>query len=82
MLFLVAFPFGGHSAAALVHLAFFLCLPLLLLCFGRRFDLVPAASFAAILVFVSPVFGLTGSSAYNDAALVTLTFAVFYTLEV
>jgi 4-amino-4-deoxy-L-arabinose transferase-like glycosyltransferase len=78
----VAFAFGGHSAAALVHLSFLICLPLLILCYGRRFNLVPASVFAAVLVFVSPVFGLTGSAAYNDAALVTCSFAVFYCLEV
>jgi hypothetical protein len=81
MLFLVAFSFGAHSSAALVHLAFFVSLPLLILCYGRRFNVVPASVFAAILVFASPVFGLTGSSAYNDAALVTYSFAVFYCLN-
>jgi hypothetical protein len=81
MLFLVAFAFGAHSAAALVHLAFFVCLPLLILCYGRRFNVVPASVFANIVIFVSPVFGLTGSSAYNDAALVTCSFAVFYLLQ-
>jgi hypothetical protein len=82
VLFLFAFSFGRHSAAALVHLAFFAALPLLIVSYGRRFHLIPASVFAAILVFASPVFGLTGSSAYNDAALVTLSFAVFYCLQV
>lgn len=82
MLFLVAFAFGAHSSAALVHFSFFLALPLLILCYGRRFDLVPASVFAAAIVFLSPVFGLTGTSAYNDVALATLSFAVFYLLQV
>jgi hypothetical protein len=30
---------------------------------------------------VSPVFGITGTAAYNDSALVTSTFAVFYLLQ-
>lgn len=81
LLFLVAFAFGAHSAAALVHLAFFVSLPLMLLCYGRRFRMIPASVFAAIVVFASPLFGLTGSSAYNDAALVTCSFAVFYALN-
>jgi hypothetical protein len=81
MLFLVAFAFGAHSSAALVHLAFFVSLPLLILCYGRRFNLIPASVFAAIMVFASPVFGLTGASAYNDTALVTCSFAVFYLLN-
>ena len=37
MLFLVAFCFGRHSAAALVHFAYFCTLPLLMVCWGRRF---------------------------------------------
>ncbi len=82
MLFLMACALGAHSSAALVQLAFFVSLPLLLLCYGRRFQMVPASVFAATLVFASPVFGLTGSSAYNDAAVVTCSFAVFYLLNV
>ncbi len=81
MLFVPAVAVGGYPAAAVVHLAFLCALPALILSYGRRFQMVPAAVFAAILVFVSPVFGLTGSSAYNDAALVTLSFAVFYLLK-
>ena len=37
MLFLVAFSFGRHSSAALVHFAFLCTLPLLMVCWGRRF---------------------------------------------
>lgn len=82
MLFLVAVSLGGRSSAALVHLSFFVALPLLLICYGRRFGLVRASIFAAILVFASPVYGLIASSAYNDTALVTLSFAVFYLVQV
>ena len=37
MLFLVAFTFGRHSAAALVHFTYLCTLPLLMVCWGRRF---------------------------------------------
>jgi hypothetical protein len=82
MLFLVAFAFGQHSSAALVHFIFFAALPVLILCYGRRFGLTRAAAFAAVLLVASPLFGVVGTSAYNDVALVTCIFAVFYCLEV
>ena len=69
MLFLFAFTFGRHSAAALVHFAFLCALPLLMVCYGRRFGLRKASLFAALLVFASPVIGKDGVSAYNDLAL-------------
>lgn len=82
MLFLVAFSIGRHSAAAMVHLAFQTALPLLVLCFGRRFGFPRAGAFAGLLVYASPVVGITGISAYNDLAVATLGFAVFYLLQV
>ena len=82
MLFLFAFAFGRHSSAALVHFAFFCTLPLLLLCWGRRFGYPRAGLFAAILVFASPVMAKDGTSAYNDLAVATLIYAVFYLLQV
>ena len=82
MLFLVAFAFGRHSAAAIVHFTFLAALPALILCYGRRFGLARAAAFAAVLVLASPLFGVVGTSAYDDVALVTCSFAVFYCLEV
>ena len=82
MLFLMAYTFGGRSAAALVHLSFLVALPLLMLCYGRRFGLIPAATFAAILVFACPIAGMDGVAAYNDIALATLIYAVFYLLQV
>jgi len=71
MLFLVAFTFGGHSAAALVHFAFLTTLPLLMISYGRRFGLPRAALFAAILAYTCPIAGLAGVSAYNDLAVAT-----------
>ena len=82
MLFLVAFTFGKHPAAALVHLSFLMTLPCLLICYGRRFGLILPSLFAALLVFVSPVIAKDGVSAYNDLAVVTLVYAVFYLLQV
>jgi hypothetical protein len=82
MLFLWAYSFGRHSAAALVHFAFYLTLPWMLVCWGRRFGYWKAAFFAAIVVFVSPVVAKDGASAYNDLAVVTVIYAVFYLLQV
>ncbi|HEY1493171.1 MAG TPA: glycosyltransferase family 39 protein, partial [Candidatus Solibacter sp.] len=82
MLFLVAFSFGRHSAAALVHFAFLCTLPLLMVLWGRRFGYSKAALFAAIIVFASPVIAKDGISAYNDVAVATLIYAVFYLLQV
>ena len=82
MLFLFAFTFGRHSAAALVHFAWLCTLPLLMVCWGRRFHHPKAGIFAAIMVFAAPVIGKDGISAYNDLAVATLIFAVFYLLQV
>jgi hypothetical protein len=82
MLFLVAFTFGRHSAAALVHFTYFCTLPLLMVCWGRRFGYPKASLFAAVVIFASPVIAKDGVSAYNDLAVVTLIFAVFYLLQV
>ena len=82
MLFLLAFTFGRHSAAALVHMAFQTALPLLMVCYGRRFDMPRVGICAALLVYSSPVAGMSGVSAYNDLTVATLLFAVFYLLQV
>ena len=82
MLYLFAFSFGRHSSAALVHLAFFTALPMLMVSYGRRFGFPRAGWFAAVLAFTCPVAGLAGSSAYNDLAVATVLFAVFYLLQV
>jgi hypothetical protein len=82
MLFLVAFAFGGHSAAAMVHFTFLNALALLIVAYGRRFGFPRAGVFGAILVYACPVIGMDGTAAYNDLAVATLTFAVFYLLQV
>ncbi len=81
MLFLFAFAFGRHSAAALVHFAFLLALPAAMICYGRRFGFPVPALAAALLVYLSPVVGMDGASAYNDVAAAFVIFAVFYLLE-
>lgn len=81
MLFLWAFAFGRHSAAAIVHCAFYLATPLLMLRFGQRSG-VPAAGAAAGLFFLcAPVALADGASAYTDAAVACVVFAVVYLTE-
>jgi hypothetical protein len=82
MLFLVAFAIGRHPAAATVHMAFQATLPLLLVCYGRRFGSPRVGIFAGLLIYACPVVGITGISAYNDLTVATLIFAGFYLLQV
>jgi hypothetical protein len=81
MLFLFAFSLGRHSAASLVHFAFLLALPLMMIAVGRRFGHARAGVTGAIIVFLSPVFGTDGSSAYIDVAMTCVVFALFGLLE-
>jgi hypothetical protein len=78
MLFLFAFAFGRHSAAALTHFAFLVTLTLAILCYARRSGFPVAGVCAALLVFASPVAGIDGASAYNDVATACIVFTVFY----
>ena len=82
MLFLMAFSIGRHSAAALVHLSFLICLPLLIVSYSLRFGFPKAGFLAAVLIFVSPMMGKDGSEAYNDVALAAVSFGVFYAIEI
>ena len=83
MLFVPAFAFGRHSAAKLVHFAFLLGTVPLLLRIGRRLQLPDRVAWAAAAVyFCAPVVGVSGASAYNDAALVFFVLATFYLLLV
>jgi uncharacterized membrane protein YhaH (DUF805 family) len=81
MLFAMAFSIGGASAAKLVHYGFLLAtLPLIVLT-ARRLKLTDAqGTLAAALYFFAPVVGLSGTCAYNDAALVFFTLSTFYLL--
>lgn len=81
MLFLWAFAFGRHSAAALVHCCFYLATALLMLRFGQRSG-APAAGAAAALFFLcAPVALVDGTSAYIDAAAACTVFAIVYLTE-
>jgi hypothetical protein len=82
MLFLLAFCFGWHSAAALVHFGFLMALPVLIVCYGKRIGFPKAGVFAALLVFASPIIGKDGISAYNDVALAVAAFGAFYALQI
>jgi hypothetical protein len=82
MLFLFAFAFGRHSAAALTHFAFLVTLPLAMLCYARRFGFPVAGVCAALLVFVSPVAGMDGTVAYNDVATACIVFTAYYLAQV
>lgn len=82
MLFLSAWAFGRHSAAALVHCAFLLVLPLLMLRYGQRQGILGAGAAAGLFVLISPVVMIDGASAYNDVAVACLLFAVFYLCEI
>lgn len=82
MLFMYAFAFGRHSAAALVHFAFLVTLPLAMLAYARRFGFPVAGVVAALLVFLSPVVGFDGSAAYLDVAVACVLFVFFYLLRI
>lgn len=82
MLYLFAFAFGAHSAAATVHLLFLIALPLQMIAYARRFGFTAAGVCAAVFVFVSPVVGTDGTTAYIDVALASVVFAVFHLLQI
>jgi hypothetical protein len=82
MLFLFAFAFGRHSAAATVHCCYLLALPILILSYARRIGKPRAGVCAAMLTFLSPLIGIDGVSAYIDVALAGTAFAMFYLLEI
>jgi hypothetical protein len=83
MLFVPAFAFGRHSAAKLVQFAFLLATLPLMLGVGRRLHLPDGAALAAAAIyFCAPVVGVSGTCAYNDAALVFFVLATLYLLLV
>ncbi|MEO7649795.1 MAG: hypothetical protein ABIZ80_04960 [Bryobacteraceae bacterium] len=82
MLFLFAFAFGKHSAAAMVHFAFLIALPLAMVCYGRRMGFPVAGVCGALMFFLSPIVGLDGISAYNDVATACILFTLFYLLQI
>lgn len=82
MLWVPAYSIGRHSAASLVHFAFLATLPWLMVNAARRAGHPLAGAAAALIVYASPVFGVTGVSAYNDAAIAAVVFALFALLQI
>ena len=82
LLFLWAFEYGRHSAAALVHFAFFLALVFLILSYARRIGRPMVGVAAAIFTYASPVVGLDGSIAYIDVGMTAVLFGLFYLLQI
>jgi hypothetical protein len=80
MLYLFAFAFGRHSAAATVHFGLLLALAWQMFAWARRAGYPLAGICAASLVFLSPIVGVDGSSAYNDVAVAAIAFTLFHAL--
>jgi hypothetical protein len=81
LLYVPAFAIGAHSAAALVHFSFTVALAIMIFTYGRRIGKPWAGALASLLVYLSPVVGIDGSSAYNDVAVAAIAFSVFYWLQ-
>ena len=81
MLYLFAFAFGKHSAAALMHFAFLIALTASIILFARRRDQLRAGMIAGLLLFLSPAIALDGTTAYADVALAAAVFGAFWALE-
>lgn len=77
-----AFSIGKHSAAALVHLALLIAFAIAIYAFGRRIGKTWVGAAAAAIVYISPVVGRDGTTAYIDAATAAIVFAAFYLLQI
>jgi len=82
MLFLSAFLFGRHSAAALVHCTFLLVLPVVVLNYGRRIGMPLVGAAGGLLIFLAPIAAVSGTAAYNDVAVTTAAFTLFVLLQI
>jgi hypothetical protein len=82
MLFLFAFAFGKHSAAAMVHLAFLLALIWQMFSYSRWAGFPLAGACGGFLVFASPLVGIDAASAYNDVAVAAIAFTLFHLLQI
>lgn len=81
LLYLYAFAFGRHSAAALTHFAFLVALSAGIIAFARSQGKPLAGFVAAPLFFLSPAIALNGTTAYADVALAAACFGVFWAVE-
>jgi Dolichyl-phosphate-mannose-protein mannosyltransferase len=82
LIYAPAVAFGGFSAAALVHFAFLIALAWLIFAYGARLAKPYAGAAAALIVYLSPIVGRDGTSAYIDVATAAIVFAAFYWLEI
>ncbi len=81
MLFWVAYAWGRHPAAALVHLGMLFALAGAMIAYGNRFSTRLVGIAAALLVFVAPIVGIDASSAYVDIGLALAAFSLFLLLQ-
>ncbi len=80
-LYYPAFLVGAHSAAKLLHFAYFLSSVPLIVWIGNKLELNSTASYgAAGLYFLTPVAAIAGTCAYNDAASAFFPLAAFSAL--
>lgn len=82
MLFLAAFAFGRHSAAALTHLLFLLTLPFGMIACCRRAGKPRAGVIGALLFFMAPVVAKDATCAYVDVATAGVAFGAFCLFEI
>lgn len=81
LLYLFAFEFGRHSAAALVHYSFLIALVFLVLSYGRRIGRPAVGVAGAVFTYTCPIILRNATTAYIDVALACILFALFYTLQ-
>jgi hypothetical protein len=81
MLYLFAYAFGRHSAAAMVHFGFLVALAWQVYSYARRQGWHAGGIAAALLVFASPLVGADGASAYVDVAVAAIAFTLFHLLQ-
>src|SRR5258708_13234017 len=82
LLFLYAFAFGRHPAAALVDLGLLISLTLLVLSYGRRIGHPVAGVASAILTCANPLIGQYLSAPRIDVGTAVVLFALFYLLHI
>jgi hypothetical protein len=82
LLYLLAFDFGRHSAASVVHYTFLVVLAFLILSYGKRIGRPEVGVAAAIFTYACPIVLRDASIAYIDVALATVVFALFYLLQI
>jgi dolichyl-phosphate-mannose-protein mannosyltransferase len=82
LIYLFAVDFGRFSAASLVHFTFLVVLAFLIVSYGKRIGRPEVGVAAALFTYASPIVLLDASTAYLDAALAAVLFALFYLLQI